>query len=171
MVENPLQCRRPWVWFLGWEVPLEKGCLPTPVFLPGESPWTEEPGRLLSMGSQRVRHDWACKHNTSQERECRGNFYLWLSKARFIKWDVSFSNYKHPEPISAPDPKHVKLVSSLTFIITRSIFPVTHYICYNFQEVVILVWKHLSRYYNSTPSSNYFKLLSLYPHSYKHTIK
>ena len=28
-----------------------------PVFLPGESPWTEEPGRLQSMGSQRVRHD------------------------------------------------------------------------------------------------------------------
>ena len=28
----------------------------TPVFLPGESR-TEEPGRLQSMGSQRVRHD------------------------------------------------------------------------------------------------------------------
>ena len=27
---------------------------PTPVFLPGESPWTEEPGRLQSMVSQRV---------------------------------------------------------------------------------------------------------------------
>ena len=26
----------------------------TPVFLPGESPWTEEPGRLQSIGSQRV---------------------------------------------------------------------------------------------------------------------
>ena len=25
---------------------------PTPVFLPGESPWTEEPGGLQSMGSQ-----------------------------------------------------------------------------------------------------------------------
>ena len=27
---------------------------PTPVFLPGESPWTEVPGGLQSMGSQRV---------------------------------------------------------------------------------------------------------------------
>ena len=27
---------------------------PTPVFLPGESPWTEEPGELQSTGSQRV---------------------------------------------------------------------------------------------------------------------
>ena len=24
-----------------------------------KTPWTEEPGRLQSMGSQRVRHDWA----------------------------------------------------------------------------------------------------------------
>ena len=30
---------------------------PTPVFLPGESPWTEEPSRLQSMGWQRVGHD------------------------------------------------------------------------------------------------------------------
>ena len=29
----------------------------TSVFLPGESPWTEEPGGLQSIGSQRVRHD------------------------------------------------------------------------------------------------------------------
>ena len=27
---------------------------PTPVFLPGESPWTEEPGGLQSVGLQRV---------------------------------------------------------------------------------------------------------------------
>ena len=30
---------------------------PTPVFFPGESPWTEEPDGLQSTGSQRVRHD------------------------------------------------------------------------------------------------------------------
>ena len=30
---------------------------PLQVFLPGESPWTEEPGGLQSTGSQRVRHD------------------------------------------------------------------------------------------------------------------
>ena len=27
---------------LGWEDPLERAWQPTPVFLPGESPWTEE---------------------------------------------------------------------------------------------------------------------------------
>ena len=37
----------------------------TPVFLPGESPWTEEFGGLQCIGSQRVRHDqisWAYTH-------------------------------------------------------------------------------------------------------------
>ena len=32
--------------------PLSRKWQPTPVFLPGESPWTEEPGGLQSMGSQ-----------------------------------------------------------------------------------------------------------------------
>ena len=30
---------------------LEEGMEPTPVFLPGESPWTEEPGGLQFVGS------------------------------------------------------------------------------------------------------------------------
>ena len=33
------------------------GGQPTPVFLPGESPRAEEPGRLQSIGSQRAGHD------------------------------------------------------------------------------------------------------------------
>ena len=36
---------------------------PTPVFLTGESPWTEEPGELQSMGSQRV----MTKHSTAEQ--------------------------------------------------------------------------------------------------------
>ena len=35
---------------------------PSPVFLPKNPPGTEEPGRLQSKGSQRIRHDWATKH-------------------------------------------------------------------------------------------------------------
>ena len=34
--------------------PWSRAWQPTPVFLPGE--WTEEPGRLQSIGLQRVRH-------------------------------------------------------------------------------------------------------------------
>ena len=33
---------------------LEEAWQPTPGFLPGESPWTEEPGGLQSMGLQRM---------------------------------------------------------------------------------------------------------------------
>ena len=60
-----LPCRRsgfePWVGKLAWR----KAWQPTPVFLPGESPWTEEPGGLQSMRLQRVRDDWAIKHSTT----------------------------------------------------------------------------------------------------------
>ena len=45
-----------WVWSLGWEDPLEKGTHSS--ILAWRIPWTEEPGRLPSMGSQRVGHDW-----------------------------------------------------------------------------------------------------------------
>ena len=46
-----------WVRSLGWEDPLEKGMAPCSSILVWEIPWTEEPGRLQSTGSQRVRHD------------------------------------------------------------------------------------------------------------------
>ena len=47
------------------------GRSPTPVFLPGESPWIEEPGGLQFMRSQRVGHDWATKHSTCQAQQLR----------------------------------------------------------------------------------------------------
>ena len=37
---------------------------PTPVFLPGEPPRTEDPGRLQSMGPNRVGLDWVIEHST-----------------------------------------------------------------------------------------------------------
>ena len=41
-----------------WEDTQEEGmAIHSSIFLPGKSPWTEEPGRLQSMGLQRVRHD------------------------------------------------------------------------------------------------------------------
>ena len=40
--------------FLGWEDPLEKGKATHPSILAWKTPWTEEPGGLLSMGSHRV---------------------------------------------------------------------------------------------------------------------
>ena len=44
---------------LSREDPLEKGMATHSSFLAWRIPWTEEPGRLQSMGSQRVGHDQA----------------------------------------------------------------------------------------------------------------
>ena len=46
-----------WVRSLGQEDPLEKAMAPYSTTLAWRIPWTEEPGRLQSMGSQRVGHD------------------------------------------------------------------------------------------------------------------
>ena len=46
-----------WVQSLAREYPLEKEIAPHSSILTGEIPWTEEPGGLLSVGSQRIGHD------------------------------------------------------------------------------------------------------------------
>ena len=46
-----------WVRPLGWEDPLEMGMATHSSILAWRIPWTEEPGGLQSMASQRVRHD------------------------------------------------------------------------------------------------------------------
>jgi len=57
MVKNLPDMQETWVRSLGWEDLWRREWQPTPVFLPEESPRTEESGGLQSMGSQRVRHD------------------------------------------------------------------------------------------------------------------
>ena len=59
MVKNLSAMREVWVLSLGWEDPLEEETVTHSSFLAWEIPWTEEPGRLQSMGSLRVGHDWA----------------------------------------------------------------------------------------------------------------
>ena len=46
-----------WVRSLGWKDPLEKEMAIHSSTIAWEIPWTEEPGRLQSMGSQRVGHN------------------------------------------------------------------------------------------------------------------
>ena len=48
-----------WILSLGREDPLEKDIATQSGTLAWKIPWMEEPGRLQSMGSQRVRHDRA----------------------------------------------------------------------------------------------------------------
>ena len=62
-----LSCRRPGFDPSFGKIPWRRTWQPTPVLLPGEAPWTKEPGGLQSMGSQRVGRNWATKYSTWEE--------------------------------------------------------------------------------------------------------
>ena len=70
LVAQTVKClstmRETWVRSLGLEDPLEKAMETHPSILAWRIPWTEEPGRLQSMGSQRIAQDWVTK---AQSRE------------------------------------------------------------------------------------------------------
>ena len=57
MVKSLPAMQETWVPSLGREDPLEKGMATHSSILAWRSPWTEEPGGLQSIGSQRVGHD------------------------------------------------------------------------------------------------------------------
>ena len=59
MVKRLSALRETQVRSLGGENPLEKEMAVHPSTIAWKIPWIEEPGRLQSMGSQRVGHDWA----------------------------------------------------------------------------------------------------------------
>ena len=88
---RPKRCRfDPWVrknpWRRAWE--------PTTVFLPRESPSTEEPSGLQSVGSQRVGHDWVTKAQHSIPRGKRVTTNLDLAMHWRRKWQ--------PTPVFLP---------------------------------------------------------------------
>ena len=58
MVKNSAAMRETWVQSLGGEDLLEKEMATHSSILAWKIPWMEEPGRLQSMGSQRVGHDF-----------------------------------------------------------------------------------------------------------------
>ena len=57
IVKTPLQYRRPGINPWAGTIPCRRAQQCPPVFFPGESPWTEEPGRLQSIGLQGVKLD------------------------------------------------------------------------------------------------------------------
>ena len=58
-----------WVWSLGQEDPLEEEMASPYSILAWVIPWTEEPGRLQSMGWHRVGHNWATKQQQQKARK------------------------------------------------------------------------------------------------------
>ena len=70
-----------WVQSLSQEDPLEKEMATHSSTLAWKIPWTEEPGRLQSMGSWRVRHDWANSVHFRRRRE------------KEMVWEISWRDY------------------------------------------------------------------------------
>ena len=89
---------------LGREGPLEKEMATLSSVLAYRTPWTEEPGGLQSMGSQRVGHDLAT------ERACTHTFSKLLDKRSKV-----FSGHVHAEIKSIPQPFSFLLQTLLQF--------------------------------------------------------
>ena len=73
-VKNPPAIQEMWVRSLRQKDPLEEGMVIHSSFLAGRIPWTEEPGKLRSMESQRFGHDRKSKHSTAQEVYRKNSF-------------------------------------------------------------------------------------------------
>ena len=110
------------VWSLGWEDPLEKMT-----------------GRLQSMGSQRIRHDWACTcvhcsttHNSQHMEATWMSIYRWMDKK-----DVTYSHIHNGILLS-----HTKQWNNTTD--SNMDGPGDYHSKWNLsQRKVIIIWYHL----------------------------
>ena len=75
---------------LGWEHAVEKEMAAHSSILAWEIPWTEEPGRLQSMGSQRVGHDWRDLAAAAAERTMS---WLWAWQS-YVQFNNNLNNIK-----------------------------------------------------------------------------
>ena len=84
MVTNLQETR---VQSLGWEDPLEKGMAIHSSILAWRIPWTEKPGGLQFVGSQRVSHDWVIHTHTHRHTHSwRASEIWWLSSQWRTSW-------------------------------------------------------------------------------------
>ena len=110
-----------WVWSPGWEDPLEKGMATHSNSLAWRIPWTEEPGGLQSMGSQKSQ-TWLAttqhNNNTSQTSMCN-----WM--IQFSSVTQSCLTLRYPMNCSTPGlPVH----HQLRLISIESVMPSNHLI-------------------------------------------
>ena len=79
-----------WVQSLGREDPLEKEMATHSSILAWRIPWTEEPGGLQSMGSQRVGHDWAPSLSLMLGRFVPGDTLATVCPFWSLEWTPQF---------------------------------------------------------------------------------
>ena len=98
MVKNPPTMQETQVWSLGWEDLLEKGMATHSSILAWRSLWTEELGRLQSMGSQSIRHEWT-------------TFTFYFTFSRAVEKQASKTGRKGAEGV--PKEEHPTQVSAM----------------------------------------------------------
>ena len=100
-----------WVQSLGWEDPLEKEMATHFGTLGWKIPWAEKPGRLQSVGFQRIKHDWATSFFTLGQL---------LSCVRLFEtpWTAA-----HQVSLSITNPELARLMSIKYPSISSSVFP------------------------------------------------
>ena len=96
VVKNLPAVQETWVWSLGWEDLLEKEMAIHSSILAWRIPWTEEPGGLQSMGSQRARHDWARVHAPTHILQGLGKrMHWWVAEPSSFSTIVSKQCHPH----------------------------------------------------------------------------
>ena len=118
MVKHLPAIRETWVWTLGWKDPMEKEMATHSRTLAWKIPWTEEPGRPQSMGSQRVEHYWVTSLSHSNGVI---DHWLWGEKRKLeeIIWlGIKWGEQASPRLQNMRSPKIINQDNSYFFFLT-----------------------------------------------------
>ena len=114
---------------LDWEDPLEEEMATHSSILAWRIPWTEESGKLQSMGLQRVGHDWACTHCMNcikKQIELKNISLSWLCQSYFFSLVELLSSFHIETNTFSPIVGNgLEVVVSLTF---ECIHEITHFL-------------------------------------------
>ena len=139
MVKNLPAIQEIWVQSPGWEDPLEKELAPHSSILAWRILWTEEPGRVQSMGSQRGGHNWATNtfspSNMMNSVDLNFGLHHDSSSPHF---PLPFWNLPLP-PLSSPQPDtslSVLLAPTLSLLASSLPHPLFYYV----QILYLKVW-------------------------------
>ena len=102
MVKTLSAMQETWVWSLGQKDPLEKGMATHSSMFVWRIPWAEDPGRLQSMGFQRVRHNWATNTHTHTHTHTKPNPLCTQSKGLRTRRANGVSSRPRQENINVP---------------------------------------------------------------------
>ena len=112
LVAQRLKClpgmQETWAQSLGREDPLEKEIATHSSTLAWRIPWREEPGRLQSMGSQRVGHDWVTSLHFTSEVKNLPSDACHCRRHRFDPWvrKIPWRRKWQPTPVFLPGKSH-----------------------------------------------------------------